>query len=74
MQYTGPEDPFNRKKYPSFFVNAKFSEIARRFQICKSQNRKMKASKVRALFLTFPHDKNTFQWSKVVSEAIFPTD
>ena len=27
-----------------------------------------------ALFLTFPHDKSTFQWSKVVSEAIFPTN
>ena len=26
---------------------------------------------VRALFLTFPHEKTTFQWSKVVSEAIF---
>ena len=33
-QHMGPEDPSNRKKYPSFFY-AKFWEIARRFQICK---------------------------------------
>ena len=29
---------------------------------------------LRALFLTFPHEKTTFQWSKVVSEAIFLTN
>ena len=62
------------KKTPIIFFQAKFSEIARRFQKCKSQNREQRASKVRALFLTFPHEKNTFQWSKVVSEAIFPTN
>ena len=27
-----------------------------------------------ALFLTFPHEKTTFQLSKVVSEATFPTN
>ena len=27
----------------------------------------------KSIFLTFPHDKTTFQWSKVVSEAIFST-
>ena len=26
------------------------------------------------ILLTFPHEKTTFQWSKVVSEAIFPTN
>ena len=26
------------------------------------------------VFLTFPHEKTAFQWSKVVSEAIFPTN
>ena len=25
-------------------------------------------------FFTFPHEKTTFQWSNVVSEAIFPTN
>ena len=25
-------------------------------------------------FLNFPHEKTTFQWSKVVSEAIFSTN
>ena len=25
-------------------------------------------------FLTFPHEKTTFQWSKVVSEAVIPTN
>ena len=33
--HMSPEDPSNRKKL-TFFVNAKFSDIARRFQICKS--------------------------------------
>ena len=62
------------KKIPIIFFQAKFSEIERRFQKCKSQNREQRASKVRALFLTFPHEKNTLQWSKVASEAIFPTN
>ena len=35
LPFLGPEDPSNRKKYPSFF-KAKFSEIERRFQKCKS--------------------------------------
>ena len=34
--YMGPGDPSNRKKIPIIFVYAKFSEIARRFQKCKS--------------------------------------
>ena len=34
--HTGPEDPSNRKKYPSFFLKAKLSEIAKRFQKCNS--------------------------------------
>ena len=72
--HMGPEDPSNREKNTHYFFQAKFSEIARRFQKCKSQNREQRASKVRALFLTFPHEKNTFQWLKVVSEAIFPTN
>ena len=33
--HMGPEDSSNRKRYPSFF-QAKFSEIAKRFQKCKS--------------------------------------
>ena len=28
---------------------------------------------VKALFIAFSREKNTFQWPKVVSEAIFPT-
>ena len=27
-----------------------------------------------ALFLTFPREKTTLQWSKVVSKALFPTN
>ena len=53
------------------FVKAKFSEIAGQLQKCKSYNWEQGTSKVRAIFLTFPYEKNTFQWSKVVSEAIF---
>ena len=34
----------------------------------------MPSCKVRVLFLTYPHEKTTFQWSKVVSEAICPTN
>ena len=34
--HMGPEDPSNRKKIPIIFIKAKFSEIARRFQKCKS--------------------------------------
>ena len=34
----------------------------------------MRGFLVRALFLTFPLEKTTFQLSKVVSEAIFPTN
>ena len=40
----------------------------------KFENRATSLFWVRALFLTFPHEKNTLQWSKVVSEAIFPTN
>ena len=28
----------------------------------------------KGIFLTFTHEKTTFRWSKVVSEAIFPTN
>ena len=61
----GPEDPSNREKIPTIFLKPNF--------VCKSEDREQGNSKVRAPFLTFPHEKNTFQWSKVVSEAIFPT-
>ena len=69
----GPEDPCNKKNTHHFF-KAKFSEIVKRFQKFKSYYQEQGPAKVRALFLTFPHEKNTFQWSKVVSEAIFPTN
>ena len=42
--------------------------------IPRDQNSPLRGFWVRALFLTFPHEKTTFQWSKVVSEAIFPTN
>ena len=32
----------------------------------------MPSWKVGSLFLTFPHEKNPFQWSKVVSDVNFP--
>ena len=54
-------------------VLAKFSDLMRGFRICKFKNRAFKAKKVRALFLTFPHKRATFQWSKVVSEAVSDT-
>ena len=36
LDHMGPEDPSNRKKIPIFFVDAKFSQIARGFQKWKS--------------------------------------
>ena len=36
IHHMGPEDPSNRKKTPIFFVDAKFSQIARGFQKSKS--------------------------------------
>ena len=39
-----------------------------------SYNWDLKASKVRTFFSLFLMRKTTFQWSKVVSEAIFPTN
>ena len=49
---------------------AKSSDLMWVFRICKSKNRALRAQTVRALFLTFPHEKITFKWSKVVSETI----
>ena len=46
----------------------------RRFQKCKSKNREQRAFWDKALFLTFPNEKTTFQGSEVVSEAICPTN
>ena len=40
----------------------------------KDQNPPMRGFSVRAPFLTFLHEKTTFQWSKVVSEAVFPAN
>ena len=42
--------------------------------IPRDQSPPMRGFLVRALFLTFPLEKTTFQLSKVVSEAIFPTN
>ena len=40
----------------------------------EAQNRALRGFWENRLFLIFPHEKTTFQWSKVVSEAIFPTN
>ena len=50
-----------------------FSEIAPNIGPTKkiAKSRKLRENR---LFLIFPHEKMTFQWSKVVSEAIFPTN
>ena len=38
----------------------------------KDENRELRVFGKIEFFLTFPHEKTTFQWSKVVSKAIFP--
>ena len=43
-------------------------------KIPRDQNRAMRGFWEKGIFLTFPHEKTTFRWSKVVSEAIFPTN
>ena len=40
----------------------------------RAQNRELRGFWENRVFLTFPHEKTTFQWPKVVSEAIFPTN
>ena len=47
---------------------------AQNLWIPRYQNPPMRGFLVRALFLTFPLEKTTFQLSKVVFEAIFPTN
>ena len=42
--------------------------------LCKITDRVLERVLRKGIFLTFPHEKTTFQWSKVVSEAIFPTN
>ena len=64
----GPEDPSNRKEYPSCLLMPNFQKLQ---DNSKYESFKIGSSvpqKVRALFLTFPHEKITFKWSKVVSE------
>ena len=40
----------------------------------EAQNRELSGFWEKVIFLPFPHEKTTFQWPKVVSEAIFPTN
>ena len=40
----------------------------------EAQNRDFSGFWEKVIFLPFPHEKTTFQWPKVVSEAIFPTN
>ena len=40
----------------------------------EAQNREISGFWEKVIFLPFPHEKTTFQWPKVVSEAIFPTN
>ena len=40
----------------------------------EAQNREFSGFWEKVIFLPFPHEKTTFQWPKVVSEAIFPTN
>ena len=40
----------------------------------EAQNRELGGFWEKVIFLPFPHEKTTFQWPKVVSEAIFPTN
>ena len=42
------------------------------FQICKFKNPPLEHKKLWPFFLTFPHEKTTFQWPKGVSEALVP--
>ena len=63
----GPEDLSNKKKYPSFFLQPNFRKLQNDSKNA-SLKIKSKVPQVRALFLIFPHEKNFFQWPKVVSE------
>ena len=59
---------------PKKSADAEKSATSRWFQICKSKNWVISSFWEKVIFLTFPHEKTTFQWPKVVSEAIFPTN
>ena len=57
------------KKKSKKYVLSKLLDLMWGFRICKFRNRSLKAPF--SLFLM--NEKTTFYWSKVVSEAIFPT-
>ena len=69
--HMGPEDPSNRKKYPSFFSKPNFRKLQ---NYSKNVSLKIGSKVPQRLGPFFPHEKNTFQWSKAVSEAIVPTN
>ena len=69
----GPEDPSNRKKYPSFFLMPKFRKLqddSKNVSLKIGSKVPQKLGPFFSLFLM----RNIFQWSKVVSQAIFPTN
>ena len=73
MDPTSAEKAENPNKLTGSKIGAIFGKLPHESPE-KFENQAPREFSVRALFLTFPHEKNTFQRSKVVSEAIFPTN
>ena len=69
-KHMGPEHA-TREKISSLVNSCKKIYIELGYKRSKSVVKRVLG---KSSFLTFPHEKTTFQWSKLVSEATFPTN